>query len=144
VVEYKRKTRPQRICLADGTMKNILIDDSLPVSHLVLNIAEKLGLNFPEEYSLKLEDKWLTYNYTLYQQEVPENAVLKLAKRFFYSDTSVSVDDPVSLHLGYNESKNRVLSGEVPMSREDAATFAALQMQTIHGNFDPSKRSQIK
>ncbi len=56
-LEYKKKHRPLKIKLQDGTIKTVLVDDTLSVSEIVMVIGEKLSMNNAEEFSLKTEGK---------------------------------------------------------------------------------------
>ncbi|UJR21334.1 hypothetical protein I4U23_024428 [Adineta vaga] len=51
-VEYKNRYRPLKIRLLDGTVKTILIDDSLIVAQLMVYICTKFGIANYDEYSL--------------------------------------------------------------------------------------------
>src|SRR3989338_10154758 len=58
---WKKKNRPIKVCLLDGSVKAILLDESLPIHQLVERIGEAINLTNPEEFSLKVEGqtKWL-------------------------------------------------------------------------------------
>lgn len=43
VLEYKRKMRTLRIRMLDGTVKTVFIDESQPVSNLMVVICTKIG-----------------------------------------------------------------------------------------------------
>ncbi|CAF4070720.1 unnamed protein product [Rotaria sp. Silwood2] len=51
-VEYKNKYRPLKIRLLDGTIRTILVDDSLIVAQLMVYICTKFGIANYDEYSL--------------------------------------------------------------------------------------------
>ncbi|CAF4681847.1 unnamed protein product [Rotaria sp. Silwood1] len=51
-VEYKNRYRPLKIRLLDGTVKTILIDDSLILAQLMVYICTKFGIANYDEYSL--------------------------------------------------------------------------------------------
>ena len=51
-MEYKNRYRPLKIRLLDGTVKTILIDDSLVVQQLMVYICTKFGIANYDEYSL--------------------------------------------------------------------------------------------
>jgi talin len=52
LLEYRRKLRTLRVKLLDGTLKTILVDDSLPVINLMVVICAKIGITNHDEYSL--------------------------------------------------------------------------------------------
>jgi talin len=47
------------------------------------------------------EGTWLNPTLSLHENGVPENAVLILKKKFFFSDANIDRSDPVQLHLLY-------------------------------------------
>jgi talin len=51
-VEYKNRYRPLKIRLLDGTIRTILVDDSLIVAQLMVYICTKFGIANYDEYSL--------------------------------------------------------------------------------------------
>jgi hypothetical protein len=51
-IEYRTRYRPLKIRLLDGTVKTILIDDSLIVAQLMVYICTKFGIANHDEYSL--------------------------------------------------------------------------------------------
>jgi talin len=56
VLEYRRKTRTLRVRMLDGAVKTIMVDDSQPVSQLMVVICTKIGITNHEEYGLVRED----------------------------------------------------------------------------------------
>lgn len=46
VLEYRRKLRTLRVRMLDGALKTILVDDSQPVSQLMVVICTKIGMLF--------------------------------------------------------------------------------------------------
>ncbi|KAK4327375.1 hypothetical protein Pmani_002156 [Petrolisthes manimaculis] len=55
VVEYRRKVRTLKVRMLDGTVKTLLVDDSQPVSQLMVVICTKIGIMNHDEYSLVRE-----------------------------------------------------------------------------------------
>ncbi|XP_033109397.1 talin-1-like isoform X3 [Anneissia japonica] len=51
-LEYRKKIRPLRVNLLDGSVKTVLIDDSNTVSQMLITISTKLGITNYDEYSL--------------------------------------------------------------------------------------------
>ena len=60
-------------------------------------------------------------------------------KKFFFSDQNVDRNDPVQLHLLYVQSRDAILDGTHPATKEEATQFAALQCQIQFGNYNESK-----
>lgn len=56
LLEYRRKLRTLRVRMLDGAVKTILVDDSQPVSQLMVVICTKIGITNHEEYGLVRED----------------------------------------------------------------------------------------
>ncbi|XP_058461814.1 talin-2 isoform X3 [Malaya genurostris] len=56
LLEYRRKHRNLRVRMLDGAIKTILVDDSQPVSQLMVVICTKIGITNHEEYGLVRED----------------------------------------------------------------------------------------
>ncbi|XP_071942853.1 talin-1-like isoform X3 [Antedon mediterranea] len=52
MLEYRKKIRPLRVKLLDGSIKTVLIDDSNTVSQMLITISTKLGITNYDEYSL--------------------------------------------------------------------------------------------
>lgn len=44
VLEYKKKQRPQKIKMLDGTIKTIMVDDSKTVGELLVTICSRIGI----------------------------------------------------------------------------------------------------
>lgn len=52
MVEYRRKVRTLKVRMLDGTIKTLMVDDSQPVSQLMVVICTKIGIMNHDEYSL--------------------------------------------------------------------------------------------
>ncbi|KAJ3335669.1 Talin-1 [Gonapodya sp. JEL0774] len=169
VVEYKKKTRPLKVRLADETTKTVLIDESVSVKQLVEYICEKIGIANPDEYSLQTdirtnstrksnetlarrekkmkgsqedlseEGRWLLPEKCLAEQGITDMDIVVLKKKFFFSDQNVDRNDPVQLNLIYNQSRESILQGKYPCTPDEAIQFAALQAQVQFGNFEPER-----
>jgi len=151
----------------DDTTKTCLIDDSANVEQITEVICQKLGIQNPEEFSLKPipppgaspssipphlfssfsllyflslpECNWLATNKPLHEQGITRTDIVLLAKRFFYSDNNISKDDPVQLHLLYAQCQSKIVEGTLPVTKDEAVMFAALQTQIEHGNYNPAR-----
>lgn len=55
LIEYKRKHRPLKVKLIDGSIKTNMIDDSLNVGEVVASCCERMGIGNPEEFSFVIE-----------------------------------------------------------------------------------------
>ncbi|KAG0722917.1 Talin-2 [Chionoecetes opilio] len=55
VVEYRRKVRTLKVRMLDGSIKTLMVDDSQPVSQLMVVICTKIGIMNHDEYSLVRE-----------------------------------------------------------------------------------------
>ncbi len=89
----------------DDTQKVILVDDGYTVTEMVTYIGEKMGLRNVEEFSLTVdgapEGEWLHPQQTLHEQNVSNEAVIVLKKKFFVSDANIDTDNPLTLHYLY-------------------------------------------
>ncbi|XP_071826675.1 talin-1-like isoform X5 [Apostichopus japonicus] len=52
ILEYRKKIRPLRVKMLDGSVKTVLIDDSHTASQMLVTICTKLGVTNYDEYSL--------------------------------------------------------------------------------------------
>ena len=142
-IHYKKKHRPLKVRLLDNTIKTILVDESLSIQEIAEEIATKMSIGFPEEFSLKVEGsgdrEWLTPTLSLHENHVNEDMVLILKKKFFFNDANVDRSDPVQLHLLYVQNRDAVVSGTHPTQRDEAIQLAAIQCQVDYGTFDPEK-----
>ncbi|XP_068208058.1 talin-2-like [Palaemon carinicauda] len=55
VIEYRKKVRQLKIRMLDGTVKTMLVDDSQPVSQIMVVICAKIGIMNHDEYSLVID-----------------------------------------------------------------------------------------
>jgi len=139
-LHYKKKHRNAKVKLLDGTMKTMIIDESLLVKDVVEQIGSRLSIQHWEEYSLQVEGKpdWLNPEKTLHENDVYENTVLLLKRKFHFSDQNIDKTDPIQLHLLYVQCRDEVLKGDYPTEREEATSLAALQLQIQNGSINPS------
>ncbi|XP_072108484.1 talin-1 [Mobula birostris] len=59
-LDYKRKQRPLKIRMLDGSIKTVMVDDSKIVSDMLMTICARIGITNHDEYSLvheTLEEK---------------------------------------------------------------------------------------
>ena len=146
-IEFKSTNRPVRVAMPDGSYKTVQIDDSAIVEKIIDQLGLKLGLTNAEEYGIlvKIKDKdtWLQPRFTLQEQPqmVSNDAALNFRKRFFVDDANVDKSDPTQLNFIYMQSVGRVLDGTYPCKPEEAALFAAIQLQVTVGNFSPGNHN---
>ncbi|KZS21620.1 Talin-2 [Daphnia magna] len=57
LLEYRRKMRTLKVRMLDGTVKTMLVDDSQPVTNLMVVICTKIGITNHDEYSLVRENQ---------------------------------------------------------------------------------------
>ena len=82
---------------------------------------------------------WLNTEKSLREQGIEETVVLTLRKKFFFSDQNVDRNDPVQLNLLYVQSRDAIIDGTHPCTRDEAVQFAALQCQIQYGNHNEAK-----
>src|SRR5262249_19350184 len=79
LVVLKKRARPLKLRMIDGTTKTVMVDDSITMVEIVDVIGEKLSIANAEEYSLaKLDGTWLLPTQSLGEQGVDEKDVLML------------------------------------------------------------------
>eukprot|EP01124_Arcella_intermedia_P002056 TRINITY_DN11131_c0_g1_i1.p1 TRINITY_DN11131_c0_g1~~TRINITY_DN11131_c0_g1_i1.p1 ORF type:complete len:2488 (-),score=619.84 TRINITY_DN11131_c0_g1_i1:27-7406(-) len=142
-VYYKKRTRPLKYQLIDGTAKMVMIDDAATVEAITHKIGDHIGLKNYDEFGLRFpEDKssWLDPLLTLQQLRVTSDRPLLFARRFF--GETLDLADPFQLQLFYIEANKAILEDELPCTKEEAIKFAALQLQITFGNFDPKKHTK--
>jgi talin len=138
---YKKKHRPLKVLIVDGAQRTVIIDDSAVVADIVTTIGRKMALRNPEEYSLQRSSKdraWLNPQKTLAEQAVSATDSVVLRKKWFVTDSEVSEDDPVQLHLIYSQGQTDIVAGHHYLKDEEACLFAALQCQVQFGNYNGS------
>lgn len=77
-------------------------------------------------------------------QDVKEEYTLLLKKKFFFYDAEVDTSDPATLNLIYEQYKNDVADGSLPVSRDDTVMLVALTCQVVLGDHDPHKHKPKK
>lgn len=78
---------------------------------------------------------WVDHSKTLDEQEIHEQDVVLLRRRFFYSDQNVDSRDPIQLGLLYVQTRDAILSGTHPVTLDGACKFAGIQCQAQLGDF---------
>ncbi|XP_073841685.1 talin_middle and talin-RS domain-containing protein rhea isoform X1 [Musca autumnalis] len=87
-LEYRRKLRTLRVRMLDGAVKTILVDDSQPVSQLMVVICTKIGITNHEEYGLVREDN------ESQNENFPDNkfGTLTLRRKFTEKDRDAKME----------------------------------------------------
>lgn len=88
VLEYRRKLRTIRVRMLDGAVKTILVDDSQPVSQLMVVICTKIGITNHEEYGLVREEN------DQQNENLPDNktGTLTLRRKFAEKDRDAKME----------------------------------------------------
>lgn len=88
VLEYRRKLRTLRVRMLDGAVKTILVDDSQPVSQLMVVICTKIGITNHEEYGLVREEN------DQQNENLPDNktGTLTLRRKFAEKDRDAKME----------------------------------------------------
>lgn len=88
MLEYRRKVRTLRVRMLDGAVKTILVDDSQPVSQLMVVICTKIGITNHEEYGLVREDN------EAQNENLPDNkfGTLTLKRKFTEKDRDAKME----------------------------------------------------
>ncbi|KAB0393136.1 hypothetical protein E2I00_013983 [Balaenoptera physalus] len=125
-MEYRKKQRPLKIRMLDGTVKTVMVDDSKTVTDMLMTICARIV-------------NWLDHGRTLREQGVEEHETLLLRRKFFYSDQNVDSRDPVQLNLLYVQARDDILNGSHPVSFDKACEFAGFQCQIQFGPHNEQK-----
>ncbi|GAB6032133.1 hypothetical protein CHUAL_010792 [Chamberlinius hualienensis] len=157
LLEYKRKMRPLRVRMLDGSVKTIMVDDSQAVANLMVVVCTKIGITNHDEYSLvrdlpeeemeqlkkklKTDDEmnWVDHSKTLREQGIDESETLLLRRKYFFSDQNIDSRDPVQLNLLYVQARDAILDGTHPVTLEKACEFAGIQCHIQFGDHVESK-----
>lgn len=88
ILEYRRKLRTLRVRMLDGAVKTILVDDSQPVSQLMVVICTKIGITNHEEYGLVREEN------DQQNENLPDNktGTLTLRRKFAEKDRDAKME----------------------------------------------------
>uniref|UniRef100_A0A672SY16 Talin-2-like n=1 Tax=Sinocyclocheilus grahami TaxID=75366 RepID=A0A672SY16_SINGR len=111
VLEYKKKQRPQKIKMLDGTIKTIMVDDSKTVGELLVTICSRIGITNYEEYSL-------------IQEQVEEKRE---------DGTLITFCNICSCFLSPFQARDDILNGSHPVSFDKACEFTGIQAQIQFG-----------
>uniref|UniRef100_A0A8C5SE10 Talin 2 n=1 Tax=Laticauda laticaudata TaxID=8630 RepID=A0A8C5SE10_LATLA len=115
ILEYKKKQRPQKIRMLDGSVKTVMVDDSKTVGELLVTICSRIGITNYEEYSLIQEGT----------EEKKEEGTGTLKK-----DRTLLRDEKKMEKL---KARDDILNGSHPVSFEKACEFGAFQAQIQFG-----------
>lgn len=85
---------------------------------------------------------WVDHSKTLDEQEIHEQDVVLLRRRFFYSDQNVDSRDPIQLGLLYVQTRDAIISGTHPVTLDGACKFAGIQCQAQLGDFVEGKTTR--
>jgi len=155
-----------RVYTVDETKHGLMIDDNTSTLQLINTIAKKINLKDeshfaifevkgeeerclgPDEKPVAIGERWCQNNPSLKNSmdsptnvPTPGEPRLVFKKKLFVRDEDEpeSKDyDKVAKHMLYMQALHSVIAGEYPCSVEDAVRLAALQMQVIYGDHNPS------
>lgn len=112
-------------------------------------------ISTPDEYLLQLDGNhiiivllhvgtWLNPQLTISEQgiAVTNDKVFVLGKRLHFYDNDIDRSDPIALNLLYVQSRDSILQGTHPVTKEESVQFAALMCQILFGNHDPNKHKK--
>lgn len=85
---------------------------------------------------------WVDHSKTLDEQEIHEQDVVLLRRRFFYSDQNVDSRDPIQLGLLYVQTRDAILNKTHPVNLDGACKFAGIQCQAQLGDFMEGKTTR--
>uniref|UniRef100_A0A670Z798 Talin 1 n=1 Tax=Pseudonaja textilis TaxID=8673 RepID=A0A670Z798_PSETE len=126
-MEYKKKQRPLKIRMLDGTVKTVMVDDSKTVTDMLMTICARIGITNYDEYSLVreiLEEKKEEQTGTLRK----DKTLLRDEKKMERLKQKLHTDDEYD-----------ILNGSHPVSFDKACEFAGFQCQIQFGPHNEQK-----
>ncbi|XP_038046321.1 talin-1-like isoform X5 [Patiria miniata] len=101
LLEYRKKIRPLKVKMLDGSKKTLLIDDSNTVSQMLVTICTRLGVTNYDEYSLcrdVLDDekKDGTINRSTLKKEKGSSSILRDEKKMETLKRKLHTDDELN------------------------------------------------
>uniref|UniRef100_A0A4W3IH66 Talin 1 n=1 Tax=Callorhinchus milii TaxID=7868 RepID=A0A4W3IH66_CALMI len=120
-LDYKRKHRPLKIRMLDGSIKTVMVDDSKIVSDMLMTICARIGITNHDEYSLVheiVEEKKEEMTGTLKK----DKTLLRDDKKMEKLKQKLHTDDDYD-----------ILNGSHPVSFDKACDFAGYQSQIQFG-----------
>uniref|UniRef100_A0A4W6FCP8 Talin 1 n=1 Tax=Lates calcarifer TaxID=8187 RepID=A0A4W6FCP8_LATCA len=133
-LEYKKKQRPLKIRMLDGTVKTVMVDDSKIVSDMLMTICARIGITNYDEYSLVRdigEEKKEETTGTLKR----DKTLLRDDKKMEKLKQKLHTDDECMT----NTARDDILNGSHPVSFDKACEFAGYQCQIQFGDHNESK-----
>uniref|UniRef100_A0A674KFR1 Talin 2 n=1 Tax=Terrapene triunguis TaxID=2587831 RepID=A0A674KFR1_9SAUR len=121
ILEYKKKQRPQKIRMLDGSVKTVMVDDSKTVGELLVTICSRIGITNYEEYSViqeSVEEKKEEGTGTLKK----DRTLLRDERKMEKLKAKLHTDDDYD-----------ILNGSHPVSFEKACEFGGFQAQIQFG-----------
>uniref|UniRef100_A0A8C3PDD7 Talin 1 n=1 Tax=Chrysemys picta bellii TaxID=8478 RepID=A0A8C3PDD7_CHRPI len=134
-MEYKKKQRPLKIRMLDGTVKTVMVDDSKTVTDILMTICARIGITNHDEYSLvreMMEEKKEEITGTLKKDKTllrDEKKMEKLKQKLHTDDECT--DLPCA--------RDDILNGSHPVSFDKACEFAGFQCQIQFGPHNEQK-----
>lgn len=127
----------------------MLVDLTQPVREFLPAVSKKSFLKNIDEYSFKVRtvehlrdkkkdvsvEKWVSLKQPLTKQ-YPSTVTLLLRKRFYLVETVLDQNDAFQVHLAYVQSREELMSGIHPITKEECAMFGGLQAIMEHGTFN--------
>ncbi|XP_071788038.1 talin-1-like isoform X4 [Asterias amurensis] len=101
LLEYRKKIRPLKVKMLDGSKKTLLIDDSNTVSQMLVTICTRLGVTNYDEYSLCRdipddERKDGTINRSTLKKEKGSSSILRDEKKMETLKRKLHTDDELN------------------------------------------------
>jgi len=143
-IVFRKKTRAQKIKTIDENVRTIWVDDSKPAASIVETMCGRLNIKNWEEFSLQREaatgvGAWVASNKSLYEQNIPEDCLLIIKKRFFATDDQIDTSNPMDVHLVFLQLKGAIQDGLYPCQKDEAILLASMHAQVELRDYDPGK-----
>uniref|UniRef100_A0A8C7LBQ4 Talin 1 n=1 Tax=Oncorhynchus kisutch TaxID=8019 RepID=A0A8C7LBQ4_ONCKI len=137
-LEYKKKQRPLKIRMLDGTVKTVMVDDSKIVSDMLMTICARIGITNYDEYSLvhdMVEEKKEEMTGTLTRRD---KTLMRDDKKMEKLKQKLHTDDECKTQR-HTDARDDILNGSHPVSFEKACDFAGYQCQIQFGDHNETK-----
>uniref|UniRef100_A0A8C4ID52 Talin-1 n=1 Tax=Dicentrarchus labrax TaxID=13489 RepID=A0A8C4ID52_DICLA len=131
-LEYKKKQRPLKIRMLDGTVKTVMVDDSKIVSDMLMTICARIGITNYDEYSLVRD---------IGEEKKEETTgTLKRDKTLLRDDKKMEkLKQKLMSVCLCEQARDDILNGSHPVSFDKACEFAGYQCQIQFGDHNESK-----
>ncbi len=127
-----------QVRFADKKQTAFLINPNKTVSEIVNEIGCKLGIRYPEEFSLQDSNKqWLDPYSSIAKLGIVQEQILFYRRKFYFNEESEDfVMDPVYSNLVFFQSRDEILQNRYSTNIDEAVQLAATLFQVNFGDYN--------